>query len=367
MTERPHVALSVDALGPNLTGIGRYCLELAERLPAKLGPDRVHYFRGSDWIEDPADLLNEGWSPQRIHPWRRRYRSWRRRRELRDAVTHGPNFFLPDWADRGVATIHDLSVFLYPETHPIERVRDFEARFETTLGRARLLVTDTETVRQELISMFAVPPLKVVSVALGAQIRPKGSDMTGLHALDLQAQQYFLCVSTFEPRKRIDHLVRAYIDLPGSFRACFPLVLVGAKGWQNAKLDALIEQASADGSVRRLGFVSEQLLQTLYAGATAFIYPSRYEGFGLPVVEAMAHGTPCIIADTPCLVEVARNAARIADPEDEAGFRDALRQAAEDRSWRKHAARLGQEVAASYSWDECATTMAKLYRRVAAE
>lgn len=367
MTEEPTLALSVDALEPNLTGIGRYCLELAERLPAKLGPDRVHYFRGSEWIDDFRELLEESWVPKRGHRWQRRFTAWRRRQKLRNAVIHGPNFFLPDWAERGVATIHDLSVFLYPETHPAERIRDFEAKFEQTLSNARLLVTDTETVRQELISMFGVPPSKIISVALGAQMRPTSAKMSDLSALGLQAQHYFLCVSTFEPRKRIDRLVRAYTGLPTTLRSRFPLVLAGANGWQNESLAALIEQASADGSVRRLGFVSDAVLQSLYAGATAFIYPSRYEGFGLPVVEAMAHGTPCIIADTPCLVEVAQNAARIVDPEDEAAFRLTIEQATDDPTWRQQATQRGQMVAQSYSWDTCATEMARLYRKVAAE
>lgn len=193
MTEWPAVALSVDVLEPNLTGIGRYCLELAERLPAKLGPGRLHFFRGSEWIDQPRELLSQNWKPTRTHHWRRRLINWRRHRDLRNAVIHGPNFFLPDWADRGVATIHDLSVFLYPETHPAERLRDFEAKFEKTLINARLLVTDTETVRQELITMFAVPPDKVVSVALGAQMRSKRADTTSLNALGLQVEYYF-CV-----------------------------------------------------------------------------------------------------------------------------------------------------------------------------
>ena len=367
MTEALTVALSVDALGPHLTGIGRYCFELAERVPAKLDSGRMHFFRGSDWIDDHRSLLNDSWAPKPINPLRRRFEAWQRRRELRNAVTHGPNFFLPAWAERGVATIHDLSVFLYPETHPAKRIRDFEAKFEATLNNARLLVTDTETVRQELISMFAVPPAKIVSVALGAQVRPVSTDTVGLSAIGLHPQQYFLCVSTFEPRKRIDRLVRAYTGLPAPLRRRFPLVLAGAKGWHNEALDSLIEQASADGTVRRLGFVSDALLQSLYAGATAFIYPSRYEGFGLPVVEAMAHGTPCIIADTPCLVEVARDAARIIDPEDEFAFRMAIEQATEDHPWREQAGTLGQMVARSYSWDACATEMTRIYEKVAAE
>jgi alpha-1,3-rhamnosyl/mannosyltransferase len=365
MIDGPDVALAVDALGPNLSGIGKYCLELVERLPTKLGPDRLHCFRGPDWIDDPYQLLTEGWKPKRAHPWLRRSNSWLRRRGLRSAVTHAPNYFLPDWAERGVATIHDLSVFLYPETHPAERIRAFEMQFEDTLRRARLLVTDTETVRQELIAMFTVPPEKVVAVSLGAQVRSAPADMMGLGTLGLQRQQYILCVSTFEPRKRIDRLVRAHVSLPPEIRRSFPLVLAGPSGWQNENLIALIKESLADGSVRRLGFVPDTLLQQLYAGAAAFIYPSQYEGFGLPVVEAMAHGVPCIIADTPCLVEVAKGAARIVDPEDEIAFGFTIRDVIEDGTWRQQAAQSGRIVAQSYSWDTCVDEMARIYRTIA--
>ncbi|MCZ8321933.1 MAG: glycosyltransferase family 1 protein [Novosphingobium sp.] len=359
------MALSIDALEPNLSGIGRYCLELVNRLPTKLGPDRLHCFTGPHWIDDPYQLLNESWKPKRLHPWLRRSDNWLRRRRLRSAVVHAPNYFLPDWAERGVASIHDLSVFFYPHAHPTERVRAFETQFEATLRRARLLVTDTETVRQELIAMFAVPPEKVVAVSLGAQLRCAPADMTGLHMLGLRPQQYILCVSTFEPRKRIDRLVRAHLSLPIDIRRHFPLVLAGPSGWQNENLNALIEKSLADGSVKVLGFVPDTLLQQLYAGASAFIYPSQYEGFGLPIVEAMAHGTPCIIADTPCLIEVAKGAARIVDPEDEIAFGFTIRDVIEDVTWRQQAAQSGRTVAQSYSWDACADEMTNIYRTIA--
>lgn len=364
MTNDLAVALSVDALGPNLTGIGRYCFELARGLPARLGSGNVHYFRGSHWIDDPLSLLDESWRPKRTPKWKRPLEAWTRRRLMANAIVHAPNYFLPEWADGGVATIHDLSVLIYPETHPAERVKAFERQFERTLGQAQMLITDTEAVRQELIAMFALAPERVRVVSLGApQIRTT-QDLAWLSKAHLKGQGYILCVSTFEPRKRIDRLVRAFMTLPNAFRQQFPLVLAGATGWRSDDLDRLIEDASRDGSVRRLGFVSEEALQALYAGAKLFVYPSRYEGFGLPVVEAMAHGVPCLVADTTCLIEVAKGAARIIDPEDIPRFAAAIMETIEDLQWRAQAAGNGRRVSQSYTWDRCLDEMAALYRTI---
>lgn len=364
MPETVSVALSVDALAPNLTGIGRYCLELAGRLPQKLGADNLRYFRGDHWIDNPRDLLEEGWKPPRVPAWRRRIEAWQRRRAMAEAIVHAPNYFLPEWAERGVATIHDLSVLRFPETHPVERVRAFERQFENTLRRASVLVTDTETIRRELIDHYAVEPERIRAVPLGAPVALPARDSGQLRTLGLESNSYILCVSTFEPRKRIDHLVRAYRELPLGVQRRFPLVLAGATGWRSENLDDLIERASADGTVKRLGFVPDPLRDALYAGARLFVYPSRYEGFGLPVVEAMAHGVACIIADAPCLVEVARGAARIADPDDIAAFSRIILEALEDDAWRLRAAREATAVAGGYSWDRCATDMVAVYRSI---
>lgn len=366
MPDGPLVALSVDALSPRLTGIGRYCFELAQRLPGELGTGKVSYFRGDHWIENPFDLLHDDWKPERRSIWRRRYDEWQRKRKLKSTIVHGPNYFLPPWAERGVATIHDLSVHLYPETHPAERVKIFEERFQHTLQQARLLITDTATVRQELIDLFGVDPDRVRSVPLGIPQVPGNPDFPSLQTLDLQPGRYILCVSTFEPRKRIERLVAAYRMLPAATRREFPLVLAGAEGWHNEALNAAIEEAAKDGTVRRLGFVQQELLDVLYAGAGLFIYPSRYEGFGLPVVEAMAHGIPCIIGNAACLIEVAQGAALIVDPDDIESFSNGIAMALDSPTWREEAAAAGKLTASHYSWDRCVAETAEIYRSLAA-
>lgn len=359
------VALSVDALGPRLTGIGRYCLQLTERLPVRMGASNISYFRGDHWLDDPQALLQDNWRPVRRAVWRRQYENWQRRRKLQGTIVHSPNYFLPEWAERSVATIHDLSVFLFPETHPAERVRAFEQGFERTLARATKLITDTETVRQELIAMFGVRPDRVLAVPLAASTAGLKPDLARLQGLDLRLDGYILCVSTFEPRKRIAELVRAYAALAPAIRARFPLVLAGASGWRNDALMTEIEAAATDGTVRLLGFVDEPTLGALYAGAALFVYPSRYEGFGLPVLEAMAQGAPCLIGDAACLSEVAKGAARIVQPDDLDAFANGLLEALEDASWRCAASTAGRAVADTYSWDKCISETIEVYRSAA--
>lgn len=368
MPDPLNLAYSVDALSPRLTGIGRYCLELARGLPRARGVERVSYFRGNDWFDAPEDLLRDGQQPQG-RGLRHRLRNWRGRRGARGALVHGPNYFLPHWAESGIVTVHDLSVLLYPETHPVERVRDFERRFKHSLDRARAILTDSETVRQEVIATLGFRPEQVFAVPLG--ISPGSDDRADtagiLAQLGLQPQAYVLSVCTFEPRKRLDGLLGAYQLLDDDLRRAFPLVLVGASGWRNEALHAAIEAAQAAGWLKRLDYVPDATRDALYRGARLFVYPSRYEGFGLPPLEAMQHGVPTMISDAACLIEVTKGAARISAVDDRTAFAANLAEALEDDTWRREAAAAGREVAASYTWPACVERTVAVYHRVAGQ
>lgn len=364
MAELLDVALSVDALGPRLTGVGRYCLELARGLPLEPDVRQVRYFRGQHWLNDPEALLAESWQPPRRKRWKRllnnRYRVW----QMRNGIVHGPNFFLPAWADCGVITVHDLSVILYPETHPTERVLDFERRFMSSLDRASVIITDSEAVRAEIIAMLGIAAEKVRAVALGVSaLAPV--DPSTLRQLGLIVGNYCLCVSTFEPRKRIDSLVRAYRLLDPALRRAVPLVLAGASGWRNDSLNALVDKAQSEGWLKRLDYVPDHLLGGLYAGARLFVYPSCYEGFGLPPIEAMQRGVPTIVGHAAALIEVTKGAARVVNADDEDVFARLIADSLEDRSWQAEAARAGQRVAHGYSWSSCVSQTASVYHSIA--
>lgn len=365
MTDTVDVALSVDALGPRLTGVGRYCLELARGVPTAACVGEVRFFRGPHWLDDPELLLSDEWAPVRRSRWRRWLDARGTRRLMQRAVVHGPNFFLPDWAERGVITVHDLSVLLYPETHPVDRVRDFERRFQSSLDRASVIITDSESVRGEICTMLGLPPERVTAIPLGVSIADTPANPALLQEAGLQQGRYCLCVSTFEPRKRIDALVRAYGMIDPALRRSVPLVLAGASGWQNDDLNTLIASGVAEGWVRRLDFVPDALLATLYAGAKLFVYPSRYEGFGLPPIEAMHHGVPTIVGNAATLIEVTKGAARVIDADDVERFVEMLASSLEDRQWQATAAAAGRAVAASYSWGDCVAATVAVYRRTA--
>lgn len=367
--------LAVDALVPPLTGIGRYALELANHYQAARHElEAMRFFFAGRWIEDPAELLRAPVAASSTKRHKRcflrppkSWRQWQMRREMRGHLFHSPNYFLPEFVSSGIVTVHDLSVFKYPETHPAARIKHFERGFASTLARATHLITDSEATREEVVNYFGWSPERITAIALGArpEFCPRDASAVaaalGVHGLVYGG--YSLCVSTLEPRKRIERLLAAYLDLPYSERLRFPLVLAGSPGWLNDGLREQIEQGEQKGWLRYLGFVEEAFLPLLYSGARAFFYPSVYEGFGLPVLEAMASGVPTLTSNSSSLPEVAGGAAWLVEPDNHELLRDGIEQVLCDDTWREAAIGRGLEVASTLTWAHCAERTLQLYRR----
>jgi alpha-1,3-rhamnosyl/mannosyltransferase len=373
MGDRLRVILSVEALEPRLSGIGRYSWELAQRIGDDSRIKDVRFYRNGQWIDDPATLLQpppettpfQRWLKRRTRP-PRAIREARNRRIGRSHLFHGPNYFLPEMGEGGVITIHDLSVFRYPETHPEERLRYFEREFAKSLARAQHIITDSETGRREVIDQFSLSPDQVTAVHLGVgpayHPRPVETLRDPLARYALEPNGYALCVSTVEPRKRIPELLDAWEKLPSAVRNRWPLMVTGGAGWLSEAIDARMARGAREGWVRYLGFVPEEDLPLLYAGAALFVYPSIYEGFGLPPVEAMASGTPVVVADASCLPEVTEGAAMLVQPEDIDGFSLRIEEALTDAAWRQDARARGLVAAAGYGWERCAARTVDVYR-----
>lgn len=360
------IALCVDALAPQPGGIGRYTWELAKGLASRRDIDTLHFFGRGRLIDEPRCLIESNTLPHR-NKLARRIDAWRMKRVLRSSLVHGPNYFLPPAVEGGVITIHDLSVFRYPETHPPARVRAFEKLFKSSLDRSAHIITDTDTVKHELVETFSIPPETVTAIPLGVdpRFRPAvGSRSESLDSWDLVPGGYGLCVSTLEPRKKILELLLAWERLPAEIRNRFPLVLAGGSGWENDDLHAEIERGAGDGWLRCLGFVDDKLLPELYTGAALFIYPSIYEGFGLPPIEAMASGVPVIVADRSCLPEVCGDAARYVNPDDREAFASTIEDSLLDSTWRAEAIDRGIERARQFTWDRCVDRTIGVYRKV---
>ncbi len=386
--------LSVDAIVPPLTGIGRYAFELASRLAQHPNIELVRFYSNRRWVHD---LLERGALPlapvsprsllRRVPSFvfrktvplilRRKLDDVAERlaeRQLlwmhRDHVYHSPNYFLPPVSGYGVATIHDLSTIKYPHTHPPERLKQFEKNLSNTLRRASYLITDSQAIRQEVIEHFSWPPEKIFSVPLGvAPCYKPGVDAGTLSILrqyELKAGEYALCVSTLEPRKNIDLLLRAYQQLPHNLVQRYPLILAGSKGWLSESLMDAITDGQRAGWVRYLGYVPERDLPAIFAGTRAFLFPSSYEGFGLPVLEAMASGVPVLTSDRSCLPEVSGGAALLVNPEDMDALRLGIEKVLVDDSWRDQARAHGLVVATNATWDRCVSRTVDVYKLCAA-
>jgi alpha-1,3-rhamnosyl/mannosyltransferase len=361
------VTLMADALTPRLTGISRYTWELCKRVPTNEAIDRAYFIANGRLFRDSSSLLNRSKPKRPI-----RLRRWFDRRRMsslfRESVVHGPNYFLPPTAEAGVVTVHDLSVFRYPELHPADRINAFEREFESSLTRARHIITDSETVRREVINDFRVPEDKITSIALGVgpEFRRRSNDelVAGLAQFGLAPGEYGLCVSTLEPRKKIAELLNAWGRLPDELRRKTPLVIAGGEGWLNEGLHEQIKDASSKGWLKHLGYVPEPTLPLLYAGASLFIYPSIYEGFGLPPLEAMASGVPVIVANRSCLPEVCGDAARYTNPDDDNAFLTIIRDTLEDESARQQLVHRGLHHVAGFDWERCVEDTVSTYLKV---
>ena len=390
--------LGADALQQPLTGIGRYSYELARQLRCHPEVDRLRYFSLGRWVADPIDALtaqqaaspapSKPAAPASQPPLMARLRStlaanrtavrvyqalipqlarWQLRGESQ-AIFHSPNYLVPHFPGNTVNTVHDLSHVLYPEFHPQARVDFMNLAFEDSLRHTTHVITDTETVRQEFIQHFGWAAERVTAIGLGmdAAFHPR-SDAELAPALTkhgLAARQYALCGGTIEPRKNTLRLLQAYEQLDPALRRACPLVLAGGKGWKSDDVHHRMEQATQQGWLHYLSYVEQADLPLLYAGARLFAYPSLYEGFGLPIVEAMASGTPVLTSDASCMPEVAGGAAALVNPLDVDAIRQALEQHLSDEDWLTQARAQGLRRAASYNWQRCAMQTLDVYRQL---
>ncbi|MCG5495697.1 glycosyltransferase family 4 protein [Ectothiorhodospira variabilis] len=379
------IILPIDTLRHPLTGIGRYTLELARGLEQHVDGPEVRYFSLagrtphalpdpneaprrpglarmplSRLLRNPLGLLADRWLLPAWYRWRLK--------GLEDHLFHSPNFYLPPFSGPKVATVHDLSAERHPEFHPPARVARLARALPYTVENADHLITDSHAMRGQLIEHFGCEPSKVTAIPIGvdACFRPHHPPELAVmqRAYDLPPQGYCLCVATLEPRKNIIRLLDAHAALPPSLRQRYPLVLAGPEGWNSGKIHRRLERAQRHEQVRYLDFIPQRDLPALYAGARLFVYPSLYEGFGLPVLEAMASGTPVVASTDPALCEVSAGAALHVDAQDTDGLALAIQQGLEDELWRAQAQERGLKRAHQLTWHACVEHTLKVYAQV---
>ena len=366
-------------------GVGRYTAELARLLPGASSGDpgdatevvpfvashsresieaalRTFHLDGVDPVvlPLPRPLLYDAWHLLGVPGLGRVVR-----RNGPLDVVHAPSVAVPPKGGyRLVVTVHDAAPLVFPETYPA-RGRWFHRRgIAAAARRADLVITTSQAAAAEIEEHTTIDPDRLRVVPNGVDLGDASDDEVDSvrAAFDLPDRPYVLWVGTLEPRKNVGVLVEAFARWAATSDVPHRLVLAGPKGWVEDR-EAVLEPARRLGDrVRVLGHVDGAQLRGLYRGADVFAFPSLHEGFGLPVLEAMAQGTPVVCADIPALAEVAGAAARLVPVGDPDGWASALDDLVRDHGERERLGAAGRHHAEAFTWDRCIAETVAVYR-----
>jgi glycosyltransferase involved in cell wall biosynthesis len=255
---------------------------------------------------------------------------------------------------RLTATVHDLTSWIMPEVHTQATARADQAFAEQILKRADGLIAVSENTRQDAIRMLGINPARIRTIHSGVAAAYFDAPP------QKRARPYVLFVGTVEPRKNLETLLDAWRSVKPEIREHFDLVIAGPEGWDSSGTMARVRQEAT-----YLGYVAEAELPGLVAGAALFVYPSLYEGFGFPVVQAMAANVPVLSSRTSCLPEIAGDAAAYVDPRSPSEMAAQLTRLLESPEERLQLARIGRVRAECYRWERCARESLAFFREIA--
>ena len=359
-------------LTETLTGIGHYTLELANHLAVAAPADEIQvvspraYLKSLDGQrERPANLrlVRSRVSPITRHWWSIGLPRYIRRHGIE--VFHGTNFEVPlRRVCPTVVTIHDLSMLLYPHTQEHKRVRRAQRRLPAMARASTMIITPTESVRREVHEHLLLPLDRIVAVPEAARscfhrLEPEETIATrrrfGIR------HEFLLFVGTVEPRKNIATLLRAFEEVLRVRAQPLQLVIAGRKGWLVDDLFDSLKRSPAAEHILCTGYLPDEDLCALYSSCIALIYPSIYEGFGLPPLEAMACGAPVIASNIPAIKEVVGAAALLVSPESTEELARSLFELLDSDSARSELSTAGVNRVAQFSWSHTATATRSVY------
>lgn len=378
MNGRPiHIGLNAHLLSTSQSyrgaGISWYITQLLKHV-AQAAPD----FCYSAFLSDPAfqapglTLRRSHWPTQRPLVrivWEQLIQPLVLRRAGIDLL-HALAFVAPLAAPCPfVVTVYDLSFLRYPEAfRPFNRwyLRTFTRH---SVKRARAVIAISESTRQDVIKLLGAPPERVHTIYCGVDeyFHPlPAAEVTAFRAAQGLPDQFVLFLGTLEPRKNVDGLIRAYAQWRTQEPHAPLLIIAGGKGWYYRHIFSLVESLNLTTSVRFADYVPQSELPLWYNAASFFVYPSHFEGFGLPVLEAMACGVPVITSTTSALPEVAGadGTAVLVNPADVTALAQAMQQMMTDPDWRTGIAERGLTRAASFRWEKTARETVEVYRKV---
>jgi glycosyltransferase involved in cell wall biosynthesis len=367
-----HVVIDLTSLPRLKGGVGVYLTELISALDRVAAEQRYSILIRSEH----RDGLQPGSERFRVVPVKLRSRplrlAWEQVglpslvREIRGDVLHSPHYTRPlsRLACASVVGVMDMTFFRFPQYHTLVKRLFFRTMLHAAVRRADRFLAISESTGRDLQKYLGVPQdrIDITPLAVSDAYRPLSSpELEAVRRRYNLPPAYILFVGRLEPRKNVPRLLDAYtmllqdgIDVP-------PLVLAGAKGWHMRALDERLRQLT--GRVNLLGYVLESDLPAVYAGARLFVYPSVYEGFGIPVLEALSCGVPTITSNVSSMPEVAGDAAELIDPYDTNALRGAMARLIRDDQRCAELRRSALRRASTFSWDRTARLTAEAYAR----
>ncbi|HWB08855.1 MAG TPA: glycosyltransferase family 1 protein [Pirellulales bacterium] len=379
-----------------VTGIGQYGLSLlkglvalsSERSPSSgAGLEAIGVFDGREVLTPDAFVSRLSHQAavgrnqrlksmiRRIWPscrdWADRVRRFHLSRQTRGAcwdVFHEPNFVSPQYALPLVTTVHDMSYLRYPQFLPKDRLAWLRRKMGQTLARSRVILTDSHFTRRELLDLCpAVEPQRVVVTQLGVDFDYYSDPAHDERVDDVRRrlrlpERFVLFLGTLEPRKNLQGLIAAYGLLPSGLQKSYPLVLAGMPGWNQAYFRREMGELRRRGVLHEVGYVAQEDVPALMRAASVFCFPSFYEGFGLPPLEAAACGTPVVSSLAASLPEVLGEAAVYVNPNSPQDIAAGLERTLDSDSLRERLKVAGKVRAALFRWDDCATRTVQAYR-----
>lgn len=362
-------------------GIGRYTRELVQ---ATLAQDTAHeyvlfsapppsgksleaLFPASGRVMHKIAPVSEQWL----------YRMWYRAR-LPISVQrftgkldlfHSPDFVLPPVSGNipTLLTVHDLSFVHFPEVYPEVLVNYLNKVVPWSVGRATHILADSEATKQDLMAVWQVPSEKISVLYSGVsevfeKVENAGRITAVRHKYNLSESPYLLSVGTVQPRKNYQMLIQAFAPVADKFP--HNLYIAGGKGWLYDEMMAEIEKQGLTDRVRFIGFVDDADLPTLYSAADLYLFPSIYEGFGLPMLEAMACGVPVIASNVSSLPEVGEGTAVLLPPHDPAKWTRKINELLADSEQKKQMTTSGYKQVQRFTWEKAANQLLLIYQEM---
>lgn len=369
------IAIDTTAIPAHRTGAGNYIFNLVRTLTEVDRANQYYIFTQAMHAADFATaqsnvhviVLNHTNRPARML-WEQvtlpRYL-----KRLKIDVLHSPHYTMPlAKPTTSIVTFCDMTFFLIPDMHSRSKRLFFRTMMRLSARRADHLIAISESTKQDMIRVLGLPAsrIKVTPLAAGPSYRPlpRSTVERVCEAYDLEFGQYIAYVGVLEPRKNVPLLINAYAAIATDFPDV-PLVIAGKKGWMYDAIFNTVQQLGIQDRVRFLGYVPDDDLPALYNGARAFVYPSNYEGFGLPVLEAMQSGAVVITTNVSSMPEVAGDGAMLIEPNDQAGLEVALRRVLCDPQFSAELIERAARRATQFSWDRCARETLAVYQAVA--